>query len=160
MGMTTSHMLNQMLSGNTSKKLTLYLNVKEINMNAKKEIISHTCRVNSAIKCATINQIDSRTYKIIRVVNLFENYSPKDWDKFLNELDFDYNDGYGIQILSGTIWYNNGTWSSRQEYDGQEWWELNKCPSISFFSVENIDHISKPDEFTHWDGDESDRISY
>ena len=33
MGMTTSHMLNQMLSGNTSKRLTLYLNVIVTNMS-------------------------------------------------------------------------------------------------------------------------------
>lgn len=47
---------------------------------------------------------------------------------FLEEIDIDYNDGYGGQELYGTIWYRDGTWSERGEYDGAEWWEFKKCP--------------------------------
>ena len=38
--------------------------------------------------------------------------------------------GYGGQELFGTIWYEDGTWSDRGEYDGSEWWNYNKCPDI------------------------------
>jgi hypothetical protein len=50
-------------------------------------------------------------------------------DHCLPQLDFEYDSGYGGQELFGYIWYEDGTWSSRGEYDGSEWWE----------------HVSRPD---------------
>ena len=44
-------------------------------------------------------------------------------------LDFEYDDGYGGQYLYGYIWYTDGTWSERGEYDGTEWWEHKKRPA-------------------------------
>ncbi len=41
----------------------------------------------------------------------------------LPALDFSYDSGYGCQFLRGYIWYKDGTWSERGEYDGSEWWE-------------------------------------
>lgn len=38
-------------------------------------------------------------------------------------LNFEYNAGYGSQKMDGYIWYTDGTWSDRREYDGSEWWE-------------------------------------
>ena len=43
-------------------------------------------------------------------------------------LDFDYDSGYGCQYLFGYIWYTDGTWSERAEYDGSEWWNHMKRP--------------------------------
>ena len=40
-----------------------------------------------------------------------------------------YDDDYGIQQLFGEIVFKDGSWLSRGEYDGSEWWRLNKCPS-------------------------------
>ena len=48
----------------------------------------------------------------------------------LPQLDFDYDSGYGRQYLYGTIWYKDGTWSDRDEYDGSEWWAYRKCPEL------------------------------
>ena len=45
-------------------------------------------------------------------------------------LDFEYDSGYGVQHLYGVIWYKDGTWSERAEYDGLEWWEHNSSPSL------------------------------
>ena len=45
-------------------------------------------------------------------------------------LNFSYDNGYGWQYLYGTIWYEDGTWSERGEYDGSEWWEHRQCPEI------------------------------
>lgn len=61
------------------------------------------------------------------------NYTQEDLNEFLNALDFDYHSGYGIQELFGTIWYKDGRWSIRGEYDGSEWWELQERPEISEF---------------------------
>lgn len=41
-----------------------------------------------------------------------------------------YDSGFGIQELFGTIWYTDGTWSERGEYDGSEWWEHRERPKI------------------------------
>jgi len=51
-------------------------------------------------------------------------------ESVIERLDFEYDSGYGGQELFGHIWYQDGTWSSRGEYDGSEWWEHNKCPEI------------------------------
>lgn len=45
-------------------------------------------------------------------------------------LDFEYHNGYGGQNFFGVIWYEDGTWSSRGEYDGSEWWEYNAVPDV------------------------------
>lgn len=45
-------------------------------------------------------------------------------------LDFEYDNEYGGQELLGNIWYADGTWSERDEYDGREWWEYKVCPPI------------------------------
>lgn len=57
-------------------------------------------------------------------------YSSEDFENFLDQIDFEYDNGFGCQELFGTIWYEDGTWSSRGEYDGSEWWEYNSCPKI------------------------------
>jgi len=48
----------------------------------------------------------------------------------LAELDFTYDSGYGAQHLFGYIWYEDGTWSERHEYDGAEGWEHKSCPPL------------------------------
>lgn len=45
-------------------------------------------------------------------------------------LDFTYDSGYGGQRLFGCIWYTDGSWSARGEYDGSEWWEHRVRPPI------------------------------
>lgn len=57
-------------------------------------------------------------------------FTPQEYAAFLESLDFSYDSGYGGQELFGTIWYKDGTWSSRGEYDGSEWWERNVVPTI------------------------------
>ena len=49
---------------------------------------------------------------------------------FLADLEFKYDAGYGAQKIFGYIWYKDGTWSERGEYDGSEWWEHKVQPEI------------------------------
>lgn len=49
---------------------------------------------------------------------------------FLDKMNIEYDGGFGTQYLFGTIWYQDGTWSERGEYDGSEWWEFRRCPEI------------------------------
>jgi len=46
----------------------------------------------------------------------------------ITDLDFEYDNGYGGQEIYGYIWYSDGTWSERKEYDGSEEWAHKKCP--------------------------------
>jgi len=91
-------------------------------MNAQRELLDH---------------IGNRDVKHVHIV--YERYGNgsriKDCfsgklDSVLGELNFDYDDGYGSQELFGNIWYNDGTWSERGEYDGLEWWEHKSRPDI------------------------------
>ena len=36
-----------------------------------------------------------------------------------------YNSGFGGQELFGNVWFDDGTWLSREEYDGSEWYTVN-----------------------------------
>ena len=48
----------------------------------------------------------------------------------LEQLDFTYDDGFGRQELFGLVLFNDNTWLSRGEYEGSEWWNYNKCPTV------------------------------
>lgn len=98
-------------------------------MNAKIELLNRLKDVPYKVKCAKI-QTKGKWGNDVRIYSLKCNYTSEGWDKFLNSLDFNYNNGYGGQELYGTVWFENGTWLSRGEYDGSEWWELNETPGI------------------------------
>ena len=100
-------------------------------INAKQEFLDH---INEhyvggrTVRCAkiSIHNAKNSVYSILPV-----GYTPEDWEVFLEEINLDYNDGYGGQTLYGTIWYTDGvTWSQRGEYDGSEWWEFQEVPEI------------------------------
>jgi len=98
--------------------------------NAKKELIAH---VNGrTILCAYIRfgeeLDDDNDFNKMDVHILTTGNTKEDLESFLNGIDKNYDSGYGGQELYGTIWYKDGTWSTRGEYDGSEWWEYNKCP--------------------------------
>ena len=94
-------------------------------MNAKQEFLAHTQEHN--VKCAIVQINDNLKLNTIR---LRQNHSFIEMDNFLNQLNFEYSSDYGLQYLLGIIWYNDGTWSIRGEYDGSEWWQYQYCPVI------------------------------
>lgn len=65
-----------------------------------------------------------------RTFKLPLDYSDKQFRLFLKELNFEYDSGYGSQYLGGTLWFSDGTWADRGEYDGSEWWEYHELPEI------------------------------
>lgn len=95
------------------------------------------------ILCAVIQAADQYTennvYKVLKNKKLVlrRGYTRKELIEFFKALNFEYNDGYGLQELEGTVWctVDNGestrtTWFSRHEYDGSEWWVYNDIPEI------------------------------
>ena len=96
-------------------------------MNAKNEFINHVG--NSNILCCSIefgDDEDSDDY----IIGLTTGWTKDEFDLLMEKLNREYDPGYGCQILFGTIWYTDGTWSDRFEYDGSENWQYNKCPDI------------------------------
>ena len=86
--------------------------------NAKQEILEHVKgREVEFIKIAVSIGYEGKPLKIEGTL-----------EEVLPRLDFEYDSGYGAQELFGFIWYADGTWSSRDEYDGAECWKHNICP--------------------------------
>ena len=50
--------------------------------------------------------------------------------EFMQKLEFTYNSGYGSQQLDGVIWFKDGSWADRGEYDGSEWWQHQTRPNV------------------------------
>lgn len=109
-------------------------------MNAKEEI---GYLKFGEIKCAIINWNDRTSdfelrhlpedqRKIRDSVNLSlkVGHTQEEFNAFMNALDFEYDDDYGVQELHGLIWLSNGNWMSRWEHDGSEGWQLNSLPEI------------------------------
>jgi hypothetical protein len=95
-------------------------------MNAKQEFIQAIQGNN--VLCVLVR---FGTYHFVKKsVVLTTGYTKEEYNQFLDDIDFEYDSGYGSQHLYGTIWFCDGTWCSRGEYDGSEWWEYNECPEI------------------------------
>lgn len=90
-------------------------------LNAKQELLEHI--EQRTIKCAIV----SLGYENRKMFHLRVGDDP---NVFFDQLDFGYDASYGSQELFGLIWYEDGTWSERGEYDGSEWWEYRSVPNI------------------------------
>lgn len=100
-------------------------------MNAKEEFLNLI--IGMSVTCAKIEYGD-----IWNEEESFDNfilpcdYTDEQFKSFIDSLDFEYDSGYGCQQIFGTVWFANGEWASRGEYDGSEWWEIHSCPPIPF----------------------------
>ena len=92
-------------------------------------IIAKICDV---IPYSSLEETDYRK-RFSKVIELKENSSEEDLLKFLNDLDFEYDSGYGQQELHGTVWLTDGSWLSREECDGSEWWQHRFLPSVPLY---------------------------
>lgn len=94
-------------------------------INAKKELL---------------NIITSRNLTILKIEIT---YTHINWDDnttitknitTLDDLNFDYDAGYGSQELFGVVYCKNSNnrpvWLTREEYDGSEWWDINTIPEF------------------------------
>ena len=95
-------------------------------MNAKEEFLEITEGLE--VKCVEIQLYNNE--RISTKTTLAVNYTQDEYDKFLEDIDKEYDSGYGLQELYGTIWLKNGDWIDRYEYDGSERWELRTAPPI------------------------------
>ena len=84
---------------------------------------------NNILVCAEVSQ-GERYYDNSNVYLLPIGFNHVQYKEFLDKLDFEYDAGYGFQHIYGTIWFENGTWAEREEYDGSEWWSIYRYPEI------------------------------
>jgi hypothetical protein len=57
-------------------------------------------------------------------------YTTGTLEEILPLMHFDYDSGFGSQELYGTIWFADGSWATRGEYDGSEWWQHHTPPVL------------------------------
>lgn len=57
-------------------------------------------------------------------------FTSKEYEAFLDWLDFSYDSGYGSQELFGFILLKGGAWLERHEYDGSERWVKKTRPHL------------------------------
>lgn len=111
-------------------------------VNAKEEFIRHVTDVGKRVLCCKIwadtrySPLYGRDYYThggkYGPFLLPKYHLPREMEAFVENLDFFYNADYGGQELYGTIWYTDGSWSTRFEYDGSEWWKHHQRPEIPF----------------------------
>lgn len=98
-------------------------------INARDEFLEHTEGANIIAAYFRSTYFDAEE-DVGKCFKLKVGYTAQDLSHFLNSLNFYYDSGYGGQEYDGIIWYEDGTWSQRGEYDGSEWWELTRKPKI------------------------------
>lgn len=64
----------------------------------------------------------------------------EDIEVFLEDCDFDYDNGYGGQEINCllAIVFKDGTWLERSEYDGSEWWDYKRTPEKGHLERKHI----------------------
>ena len=92
-------------------------------VNAKNEFLATV--MGKAIKCVDISRYSEVRESILKV-----GHTKEDYQSFLDTLDYEYDRGFGLQEVFGTIWLEDGTWFTRWEYDGSEGWEYHSMPEI------------------------------
>lgn len=105
--------------------------------NAKKELLSILDSISAKVVCARVahspnyfSPMNEEGEEQNDDIVLRVGYTEQEYQDFLDKLDFMYDDGYGSQELYGTVWLTDGIWLDRSEYDGSEWWEAHKYPTI------------------------------
>ena len=103
------------------------LNELRLNMiNAKKELEDLLANNKLELFAADINLYEHCE----KVARLRTGYSKDDYDDFLSDLNFYYDNGFGAQELYGYLWFKDGTWAERYEYDGAEIWHIKVMPTL------------------------------
>ncbi len=102
-------------------------------INAKKELLEkleELERVETNIECIKIIYDRSEISKTNKTFILKKGFTKSDYEIFLSQLDFNYDNDYGGQKLFGTVWFKDKTWLERKEYESSEWWEHKERPII------------------------------
>ena len=106
-------------------------------MNSKEEFENH---VKNKGKIVTAKIGFENNYNWNEWYLLPKNYTKEQYNEFLIKINKYYDSGYGSQELDGIILFKD-SYSTRGEYDGSEWWENHKLPTISEVKKFNGGHF-------------------
>jgi len=99
-------------------------------MNAMEEMLDLiNISAQTGIRCAKI-LFYSDGWSADKTIILKDNYDHKELIKFFEELDFEYSYGPVCWGIYGTVWFLDGTYADREEYDGSECWRIHRTPEI------------------------------
>ena len=96
--------------------------------NAKKELIFDLGDIPFSDIVAVNITYKGNSITLHPLVN--GNHNAEDLSEMFNKLDFNYDSGFGIQNIDGTIWLTKNRWMTRSEYDGSEEWEFHRYPDF------------------------------
>jgi len=105
-------------------------------MNARQELERVLNFLERGIVCATIQRLGDTDFSVNCLeekegsINLRDIHTKAEYEEFMQKLDFEYDAGYGWQVLDGIVWLDNGSWLERGEYDGSEWWAHRETPKV------------------------------
>ena len=91
-------------------------------MNAKQEFLKEI--EGKELLCATL-ALETNDKRF----NLKVGFSTESLQSFLQLLDFDYDEHWGLDGHS-YIWYKDGSWSERCQYNRSEIWDHRNTPKI------------------------------
>lgn len=94
-------------------------------MNLKKETMSLIEELNVSV--IAYNLVNLKDWSNTPV---FKGKGEIDWKKIPGRL-LHYDPGFGTQYWKGIILLSDGSWLTRGEYDGSEWWEHHKLPTVN-----------------------------
>ena len=100
-----------------------------MNTNAQKEFQIFV-KDKAPVICAYVMSIDYCEDGPPTPICLLLGFTEDEYLQFLAKLNFGYDSGYGSQNLDGIIWFRDGSWATRGEYDGSEWWDYHKRPDV------------------------------
>lgn len=96
--------------------------------NVKDELLEHVGSMDNVKAVQLKYEQHTDRLRSSQLFHLPEGHSAEVLEDFLDNINFEYDNGYGPQFIYGFIWWKDGTWSSRYEYDGKEKWEHNEIP--------------------------------
>ena len=112
----------------------------KLNCNARDELVEKLKNWETAdrkliaatVYCCRTSRVvgESEKHEARGPFTLCCDYTKEELENFLASINFNYNNSYGTQYLQGTLWFSDGTWADRREYDGSEWWEHNERPPL------------------------------
>ena len=95
-------------------------------VNAGEELLDGLFKVKSSVKCAYIYHDD--------IIVLREGYSEEDWERFIEDLDFEYGNSFESDnpsdFVDGCVWFDDGSWLEREVADDCDIWVHRECPDI------------------------------
>lgn len=116
--------------------------MEECNANFKSETLKFIEKLGAKeIDEVRILYTGCYPYKVYRDTEL-------DWNKMAitfgmepdNESEWNYDYGYGSETFLGWITFKDTTtYMERKEYDGSEWWESVKRPTLKDYEREDIE---------------------